>query len=205
MTRLRRAVLLMVLASLMLAPAAPATSATGESVLVGSQATAVSAAGGSAAASPATNLTAPGQNGTGQSGPHSTDWPELFEPSTVIHADTGDATTGAELAVVDTTVDDHTTLARAAREAGMDVVNVSSAAEMQAALAERSNLTAVHVLSHGTVGTIQIGDDTLQRETLDQYSGLMGELDSSLAADGDVLLYGCWNPAVPDDDRRYLD
>jgi methionine-rich copper-binding protein CopC len=101
------------------------------------------------------------------------------------------STAETELAVVDTTVEDHEVLARAARETGMDVVNVSSAKELTAALSERSNLAAVHVLSHGTVGTVQIGDDTLQRGTLDQYSGLTGALDSSLGADGDVLLYGC--------------
>ncbi|CCQ36811.1 probable secreted glycoprotein [Natronomonas moolapensis 8.8.11] len=193
MTRLRRAVLLTVLAALLLAPAAPAvaTSATGGSAPVGSQAAAISTAGGSAAASPATNRIAPGQNATVQSVPNSTDWPEIFEPSTVSHSDAGETSAGTELAVVDTTVEDHATLARAAREAHMDVVNVSSAAEMQAALAERSNLAAVHVLSHGTIGTVQIGTDTLHRETLDQYSGLMGALNGSLAADGDVLLYGC--------------
>jgi hypothetical protein len=96
----------------------------------------------------------------------------------------GETSAGTELAVVDTTVEDHETLARAAREADMDVVNVSSAAEMEAALAERSNLAAVHVFSHGSVGTVQIGTDTLQRGTFDQYSGLTGALDSSLAADG---------------------
>ncbi|MFB6228587.1 MAG: PQQ-binding-like beta-propeller repeat protein, partial [Halobacteriales archaeon] len=103
----------------------------------------------------------------------------------------GETSAGTELAVVDTTVKDHETLARAAREAGMDVVNVSSADELTASLSEYSNLAAVHILSHGTVGTVQIGNDTLQRGTLDQYSGLTGALDSSLAADGDVLLYGC--------------
>jgi hypothetical protein len=101
------------------------------------------------------------------------------------------STAGAELAVVDTTVTDHAALAHAAREAGMDVVNVSSAAELTAALSERSNLTAVHVLSHGTVGTVYLGNDTIRTETLDQYSNLTAALDGSLAPDGDILLYGC--------------
>jgi|GEM_PF-2294659 len=98
---------------------------------------------------------------------------------------------GIELAVVDTSVEDHEALARAAREEGLVVVNVSSAEEVTAAVSEHSNLAAVHVLSHGTVGTVQIGNDTLTRETLDQYGELTGTIESSLAPDGDLLLYGC--------------
>jgi len=102
-----------------------------------------------------------------------------------------DAGGGTELAVVDTAVVDHDALARAARDAGIDVVNVSSAAEMTAALSERSNLTAVHLLSHGSTGAVYVGDDTIQTETLSQYGNLTAALDGSLAPTGDVLLYGC--------------
>jgi hypothetical protein len=101
------------------------------------------------------------------------------------------ATTGAELAFVDATVDDHEALVRAVRADGIPVVNVTSAADVRSALTNRSDLAAIHVFSHGSVGEVLIGDDRLTTDTLDQYSGLTGALNSSLTADGEVLLYGC--------------
>lgn len=94
-------------------------------------------------------------------------------------------------AFVDTTVADRATLARAARLAGMKVVNVASAAAMQAALAGRSNLAAVHVFSHGTPGSLTVGTDTRPRATLDRYEGLTAMPNSSLAAEAELLRFAC--------------
>ena len=105
--------------------------------------------------------------------------------------DDGNATTGGELALVDATVDDHEVLVRAARADGIPVVNVTSAADVRSALTNRSDLAAIHVFSHGSVGEVLIGDDRLTAETLDSYDGLTRALNESLAPGGDVMLYGC--------------
>lgn len=98
-----------------------------------------------------------------------------------------------EVAVVDAMVRDHEVLAKAAEEAGMEVVEVSGngVGAMAAALEGRHGLDAVHVLSHGTAGRIVLGDAVVSTATLGEHAEALATLADSLAADGDLLLYGC--------------
>src|SRR5262245_51679287 len=59
------------------------------------------------------------------------------------------------------------------------------------ALATRTGLTAVHILSHGRDGAIQLGSATLDAATLDARAEAISAWGSAFAGDGDLLLYGC--------------
>jgi outer membrane lipoprotein-sorting protein len=59
------------------------------------------------------------------------------------------------------------------------------------ALAGRTGLTAVHVLSHGRDGAIELGRSTLDAATLAARADEVAAWASAFAAGGDLLLYGC--------------
>jgi hypothetical protein len=58
-------------------------------------------------------------------------------------------------------------------------------------LAGRSGLDAIHVLSHGSAGQLQLGTATLSQDTLEDYADQLATMKSALAPGGDILLYGC--------------
>ena len=54
-----------------------------------------------------------------------------------------------------------------------------------------SDLSAIDIISHGTTGEIQLGNQRLNNESLDTYSNLVAQWGDALSANGDILLYGC--------------
>ncbi|MBD2325312.1 DUF4347 domain-containing protein [Alkalinema sp. FACHB-956] len=58
-------------------------------------------------------------------------------------------------------------------------------------IAGYDNLAAVSLFSHGSDGALQLGSTRLNMANLLDYAGLLQSWSSSLAADADVLLYGC--------------
>ncbi|MFC4864763.1 Ig-like domain-containing protein [Pseudomonas sp. MAHUQ-62] len=55
----------------------------------------------------------------------------------------------------------------------------------------RSGIDAIHILSHGDVGKIQLGNDWLDSGDLAARSELLDAIGQSLDQDGDILVYGC--------------
>jgi hypothetical protein len=70
--------------------------------------------------------------------------------------------------------------------------------QVSEALASHRGLAAVHVLSHGTPGAVQLGTTTLAAETLGERAATIGGWADAFAADGDLLLYGCDVAATPE-------
>ncbi|MBI4617118.1 MAG: DUF4347 domain-containing protein [Planctomycetes bacterium] len=58
-------------------------------------------------------------------------------------------------------------------------------------LSGRSGVSAVHVLSHGSAGAVEIGSAVLDSSTLDARAEDLALLGRALSQDGDLLLYGC--------------
>ncbi len=50
---------------------------------------------------------------------------------------------------------------------------------------------AIHLVSHGTDGTIQLGTDRLSTSNLDQFRDSIAGWGASLTVDADLLIYGC--------------
>jgi hypothetical protein len=71
-------------------------------------------------------------------------------------------------------------------DAGRDAV-----AQISTALAGLSDLDVVRVISHGSDGTLWFGDQRIDAATLAARADEVAGWRQSLAADGDILLYGC--------------
>ncbi|MDD1012709.1 DUF4347 domain-containing protein [Pseudomonas rubra] len=55
----------------------------------------------------------------------------------------------------------------------------------------REGLDAVHLLSHGAAGTVQVGELWLNSSNLVEHRAALETIGSALKADGDLMLYGC--------------
>ena len=111
-----------------------------------------------------------------------------------------DATAGVrrEIAFVDAAVDGYRTLAASIvsdATRAIDVVLIDSGrdgvTQITEALRGREGLSAIHIVSHGTSGGLQIGSATLDfKAALTNIRSIRG-WGNALADDADLLLYGC--------------
>ena len=58
-------------------------------------------------------------------------------------------------------------------------------------LASRSDLDAIHLISHGSDGAIQVGGDTLDLAAVQQHEEAVRTWGGALSDQGDLLIYGC--------------
>ena len=70
-------------------------------------------------------------------------------------------------------------------------------------LAERSNLAAVHFITHGSEGQINLGNSRLTSTTLAENSDAVAGWGKALTETGDILFYGC-NIAADSDGQTLL-
>ena len=71
-------------------------------------------------------------------------------------------------------------------------------------LAERSNVAAVHFITHGSDGQINLGNSRLTSTTLAENSDTVAGWGKALTETGDILFYGC-NIAAASDGQTLLD
>jgi VCBS repeat-containing protein len=65
-------------------------------------------------------------------------------------------------------------------------------AQIAAALQGRSGIDAIHILTHANQGVVEIGNSTLDSASIEgKYSVELAEIGAHLAANADVLIYGC--------------
>ena len=58
-------------------------------------------------------------------------------------------------------------------------------------LAGRCEIDTLHLLSHGSAGSIQLGSMSLTSDNLEHYASLLRRIGVSMSARGEILLYGC--------------
>ena len=63
--------------------------------------------------------------------------------------------------------------------------------QLSAALAGMTNLSAIHIISHGAPGSLQLGSTRLDSGNLPDYALSLERIGQSLAPEGDLLVYGC--------------
>ncbi|WP_226051981.1 putative Ig domain-containing protein [Dickeya chrysanthemi] len=109
-------------------------------------------------------------------------------------SDVAAATVHKEAVFIDTSVAGYQTLA-ANVPAGMEVVLLDGSKDGLTQMAvwaqTHSGYDAIHVLSHGSEGTAQLGTLTLNSATALARANDLATLGAALNADGDFLLYGC--------------
>jgi len=63
--------------------------------------------------------------------------------------------------------------------------------QISEALAGRTNIDAIHIVSHGSEGQVQLGNSVLNNASLAGYSGEIAGWASFLDSDADLQLHGC--------------
>ena len=74
-------------------------------------------------------------------------------------------------------------------------------AQLSAWAEQNHNIGTIHLLSHGSRGAINLGNDTLNTQTLTEpeVKAQLSTLGNAMAPDGDFLVYGCEVAADADD------
>ncbi|HIK08753.1 MAG TPA: DUF4347 domain-containing protein, partial [Oscillatoriaceae cyanobacterium M33_DOE_052] len=100
----------------------------------------------------------------------------------------------ASIIFVDSSVENYQTLLQGADPNAQVVVldtERSGIAQITETLALRQDITAVHLLSHGSVGNLHLGRDILNTDNLAKFSPQIKQWGASLTENADILLYGC--------------
>ncbi|MCP5127842.1 MAG: autotransporter-associated beta strand repeat-containing protein [Gammaproteobacteria bacterium] len=109
-------------------------------------------------------------------------------------ADTPSTSAARQLLIVDPAVNDYQTLLQGLVP-DTQVLILPESGDALAWLTEQlgafSDLDAIHVLSHGGVGALRLGGETITSENLDNYAALTAALGEALGEQGDLLLYSC--------------
>lgn len=104
------------------------------------------------------------------------------------------ATSATSLYFVDSSLSDLDSLLQAL-PSGAEVVllqpDQDGLAQMLDALAGREGIDALHVLTHGAPGSIQLGETSLSLGTLAGSADALAKIGAHLSADADILFYGC--------------
>ena len=111
------------------------------------------------------------------------------------------------LVFIDTNVEDYHSLVAGVKPETEAILLDSTSdgvAQITAALAGRTGIKTVHVVSHGSPGAIRIGNTQLSLDTIEQYRSQLQQWRDALDEDVDLLLYGC-NVAAGERGLTYLE
>ncbi|MCO6434799.1 DUF4347 domain-containing protein, partial [Nitrosomonas nitrosa] len=99
-----------------------------------------------------------------------------------------------ELVFIDQGVDDYPTLIAGVKE-GVDIHLIGptrdGVLQITAILKQQTDISAVHIVSHGNVGYLALGNSLLSTETLTHYQDALFSWRQALDSDADILIYGC--------------
>ncbi|WP_068493932.1 DUF4347 domain-containing protein, partial [Paramagnetospirillum marisnigri] len=116
----------------------------------------------------------------------------VVAPATVPSAPTPAA--HKEVAFVDASVSASDVLASGLRP-GIEVVMLDGAADGLAQMADwastHQGYDAIHILSHGAEGAVELGSAVLDLAAIETRQAELAAIATALSADGDILLYGC--------------
>lgn len=123
-----------------------------------------------------------------------------FAGSIVLEENSATEQSATEVIFVDQAVEDFDELVadlQAQRDAGRAIdffvldSNADGIDQIAETLEQYSDLDAVHIVSHGSDGSVKLGSHWLRIGSLDGYAGTIAGWGSAFSADGDLLFYGC--------------
>ena len=95
---------------------------------------------------------------------------------------------------IDTRVPDYQTLIYGL-EPGMEFYLIDGQADglnqIVAKLQGRTDIDALHIISHGSSGALYLGSTVLDSSNLSDYAVQLNQIGNALTETGDILLYGC--------------
>ena len=115
-------------------------------------------------------------------------------PASITAPAPADTTAPHEVYVVDSHVQNWQSLVSQLPEGSRVLVldsQHSGLEQINEALKNDKNITAIHIISHGASDEITLGSDKLNDKTIAQYQQQLETLGEKLTTDGDILLYGC--------------
>ncbi len=102
--------------------------------------------------------------------------------------------TANEIVFIDSGVEDYETLEAGVR-AGVEVLILKDTqdgvTQISQALLGKTGLDAIHLISHGSAGSLQLGSTELSSDRMAHYANALSQIGSSLTETGDIMLYGC--------------
>ncbi|MFM9912173.1 MAG: cadherin domain-containing protein [Methylophilaceae bacterium] len=125
---------------------------------------------------------------------------DLSVPAPVLLAPVATQTTNQEIVFVNTDVHDYQSLIdditqNADSTRHIQVVLLDSHQngidQISATLQNQHDLSAIHIISHGTEYGVNLGNSFLNSQTLEQNSTTIANWGQALGDNGDILLYGC--------------
>ncbi|MBB1272036.1 BspA family leucine-rich repeat surface protein [Psychromonas sp. SR45-3] len=105
-----------------------------------------------------------------------------------------------ELVIIDAGVEDYQQLVDTLQSQTDDDVtleviildsNRNGIEQVSEILAGQENLDALHLISHGSSGSVQVGNSQLSQTELTQNSQAISQWSNAFSAEGDLLIYGC--------------
>ena len=105
-----------------------------------------------------------------------------------------------ELVIIDPGADDSQQLVDDLRESSnagrhLDVIVLDvkrdGVEQISEILAEYENLDALHIVSHGSDGAVQLGSSWLVADSLEDHASAIAGWSDALTLDADLLFYGC--------------
>ena len=98
-----------------------------------------------------------------------------------------------QLIFVDSSVQDYQSLISGINGAEIAILNenLSGIEQITAALANQKDIEALHILSHGSPGSLQIGAEGLNGNNIENFSNQLKQWGNALTENGEILLYGC--------------
>ncbi|MCW6050765.1 DUF4347 domain-containing protein [Lyngbya sp. CCAP 1446/10] len=110
-----------------------------------------------------------------------------------------------QIIFIDSAVQDHQTLANSANGAQIFILNenLSAIEQITKTLADQSGIEAVHIVSHGSSGSLNFGSSTLDNQNISEFSKDIQQWGKSLTKNADILLYGC-NVAQTSEGKNFV-
>ncbi|MCF3576284.1 DUF4347 domain-containing protein [Planktothrix agardhii] len=99
-------------------------------------------------------------------------------------------TMNKQVIFVDSSVQDYQSLIDNADTAQIVILNENSSAIYQItnALADQKDIEAVHIVSHGSPGSLKLGADVLNENNLENFNAQIKQWGNALTANGDMRI-----------------
>lgn len=103
------------------------------------------------------------------------------------------ATTDKSIVIIDPSVPDYETLLQGGNPESVHVLDLHTDGIQQITniLAQYSDLSAVHLVTHGSAGSFRAGSTQLSAGNIDVYSDTLTSWSNAFAVGADFLIYGC--------------
>ncbi len=97
------------------------------------------------------------------------------------------------LVFIDSSLDETSQLAEFSRDSEVVLLHsdLDAITQITEALASRTHIAAIHIVSHGSVGKLHLAGETIDAASVESRSDEIAKWAFALAPNADILLYGC--------------